>query len=617
APSALVNRGFRSVRDRAFRPFMKLVVLARYPVLALAVLSLAGAVSMFRDGDVTWRFFNNPEETSVSGNIAMLPGATRADTRAMVRELERATLAVAERIVEETGTDPIAFVMTTVGATTGRGLSGEGAKDPDQLGSITIELIDADLRSVSSREIVRRIENEVSRAALLETLSFRSWGSGPGGDNLDVAFYGADIAVLKRAAEAFIARMERIPEVSGLEDSLPYDSTELSLQLTPLGQALGFDIEELGRVLRNRLAGIEAARFPDGVRTATVRVELRAEDRAADFLERTRVRNPDGGWLSLSEIVTVEERAGFASIRRIDGLATVSVTGEISEDDPERAAAVTATMRETILPAIAAEFAVSYEEQGLAEQERAFLSEALVGFVLCLIGIYITLAWIFSGWFRPIVVMSVIPFGLVGTIWGHWLWDVPLSMFTVVGLIGMTGIIINDSIVLITTIQEKAKTRALVPAVIDGTADRLRAVLLTTLTTVMGLSPLLYETSQQAQFLRPTVITLVYGLGFGMVLVLLVVPALVVVQRDIAIAIRAARRMISARRAPSVIRIVSIGAALASAVVVFVTLGPGLVPALPVLTLGMPPVAAMIAGVLVVNLAAFVVAAALGPRQQP
>jgi Na+-translocating ferredoxin:NAD+ oxidoreductase RnfA subunit len=153
------------------------------------------------------------------------------------------------------------------------------------------------------------------------------------------------------------------------------------------------------------------------------------------------------------------------------------------------------------------------------------------------------LAWVFSSWTRPIVVMASIPFGLVGTIYGHHVWDVPLSMFTVVGLLGMTGIIINDSIVLITTIDEYAVERGLVPSIIDGAADRLRPVLLTTLTTVLGMAPLLYESSTQAQFLKPTVITLVYGLGFGMVLVLLVVPALVAVQHDVR------RQIVSFRRA--------------------------------------------------------------------
>jgi predicted RND superfamily exporter protein len=153
---------------------------------------------------------------------------------------------------------------------------------------------------------------------------------------------------------------------------------------------------------------------------------------------------------------------------------------------------------------------------------------------LTLAGIFMTLAWIFSSWTRPLVIMAIIPFGLVGTIYGHWWYDIPLSLFSIVGLIGMVGIIINDSIVLITTIDEYAKERGLFPAILDGVTDRLRPVMLTTLTTVLGLSPLLYETSSQAQFLKPTVITLVYGLGFGMVLVLILVPALLAMQADIA-----------------------------------------------------------------------------------
>ena len=150
-----------------------------------------------------------------------------------------------------------------------------------------------------------------------------------------------------------------------------------------------------------------------------------------------------------------------------------------------------------------------------------------------LFGSYLTLEWIFSSWTRPVVVMSIIPFALVGTIYGHHVWGIPMSMFTVVGLIGMVGIIINDSIVLVTTVDEYAQDRGLVPAIIDGTVDRLRPVMLTTLTTELGLTPLLYEGSNQAEFLKPTVVTLVFGLAFGMVLVLLVVPSVMAMQADV------------------------------------------------------------------------------------
>jgi predicted RND superfamily exporter protein len=184
------------------------------------------------------------------------------------------------------------------------------------------------------------------------------------------------------------------------------------------------------------------------------------------------------------------------------------------------------------------------------------------------------LAWVFASWARPVVVMAVIPFGLIGAIYGHDLWGVPLSMFSIVGMIGMTGIIINDSIVLVSTIDEYSEKRGLYPAIIDAVADRLRPVFLTTATTVMGLAPLLYERSSQAEFLRPTVITLVYGLGFGLVLVLVLVPAILAVQADIGRQFRALRRGLRSTAAPAQrARLILAGAALLLAVWFALTLG--------------------------------------------
>jgi multidrug efflux pump subunit AcrB len=323
---------------------------------------------------------------------------------------------------------------------------------------------------------------------------------------------------------------------------MAYDREELSLSLTPQGEALGFEIGALGRVLRNRLGGIEAATYPDGPRTASIRVELPAGELTADFLDRTLLRSASGQYVPLADIVTVTARQGFSTIQRENGVRLISVTGDLSEDDPARAAEIMTELQEVIIPQIEERYGVATQLSGLAEQERAFLDDAMTGFILCILGIYLVLAWIFASWTRPMVVMAIIPFGLIGTIYGHVLWDVPLSMFTVVGLIGMTGIIINDSIVLVTTIDEYAEERGLIPAIIDGTCDRLRPVLLTTLTTVLGLAPLLYETSQDAQFLKPTVITLVYGLGFGMVIVLLVVPAILAMQQDFGKQVTALRR---------------------------------------------------------------------------
>jgi multidrug efflux pump subunit AcrB len=311
APSRAVNRGLGAFRERAFRPLMRAVVALRYPVLAGAILLLVQAGGLFLRGDVSWRFFAAPEQGSITGNVAMLPGATRADTEAMVAEMERAVAAVAARFAAEHGRDPVAHTVAQVGGTSGRGLAGAETKAPDQLGAIEIELIDPDLRSYSQDAFVAALQDEVVRHPRLETLSFRGWGQGPGGDSLEVRFTGAEARVLKAASEALQTELGLYPEVSGLEDSLSYDKAELVLELTPLGSALGFTIEGVGRELYDRLAGIEAAKFPEGTRTAVVKVGLPERESTADFIERTRLPTPEGHLVPLSEIVTVAARPGF------------------------------------------------------------------------------------------------------------------------------------------------------------------------------------------------------------------------------------------------------------------------------------------------------------------
>lgn len=546
-PSRVVNVGFCFVRDRLFRPFMGLIVKARYVVIAGAILALASQVTHLINGDVQWRFFNAPERSSVTGNFAMAPGATRADSMEQMRLFQQATEDLAKEYEEKHGTNPLVYVLAELGGNAGRGLKGADTKDADQLGGISIELIEADDRPYSSFAFVGDLQERVPRHPLVETLTFRGWRSGPGGDALDVQFYGASSSVLKSASEDLKTAVARFPEVSAVEDNLSYDKEELILELTAQGRALGFDIEGLGRVLGDRLGGIEAATYPDGPRSAEIRVELPKGELTADFLETSRMRTPAGAYVQLADIVSVERRTGFSTVRRENGVRLISVTGDISEDDPARATEIIKALEAEILPEIAVNRQVEYNLSGLSEQENEFLTDAGTGLTLVLLGIYLVLAWVFASWSRPLVVMAVIPFGLIGTIYGHAYWDVPLSMFTVVGLLGMTGIIINDSIVLVTQIDEYAAERGLVPSIIDGTVDRLRPVFLTTATTVLGLAPLLTERSAQAQFLKPTVITLVYGLGFGMFLVLLVVPALVAIQHDVARYVAAFKRGIKFR----------------------------------------------------------------------
>ena len=541
-PSRQVNRGLAFVRDRAFRPFMRAVIAGRYVVLAGLVLLLSLQAANFIRGDVVWRFFVSPEQGTVSGNFVMSTDATRADTLEQMREMQRAADAVAARFEAEHGVWPVDHVLTEIGGNTGRGLARGENRSPDQLGSITLELIDADLRPWSSFEFTSALQDEVQRHPLLDEISFRSFGMGPAGDSLSVQLFGADAITLKDAAEALKLQLAPWPEITGLEDSLPYDREEMVLELTPQGRALGFTTEGLARDLRQRLSGIEAATFPEGLRSGAIRVELPEGERAADFLDAALLRSALGQYVPLGDLVRIETRQGFSTIQRENGVPLVTVSGAISEDDPAAARTILDALRTTILPRLSEDFGIETRLSGLAEQERDFLNDALIGLIACLTVIYLTLAWVFSSWLRPIVVMAVIPFGLIGVVYGHLSWGMAMSLFSVVGILGMAGIIINDSIVLVTTVDQYARERGLFPSIVDAACDRLRPVLLTTLTTILGLAPLLFERSSQAQFLQPTVVTLVYGLGFGMVLVLLIVPALLAVGHDMSRMVRSLRR---------------------------------------------------------------------------
>lgn len=607
-PSKLVNRGLDWVTEQAVRPLTQLVIRLRYPVLAATIAGFGWAASTLMTGQVPWRFFDAPEQGSVAGNFAMLPGATREDTLRVMRQMQVAVDRVAGEYEAEYGINPVTHVMAQAGGNSGRPLPGADTKDADLLGAIQIELIDSDFRPYSSFEFVAALQQAMPTDPRLETISFRGFRSGPGGDAISVRMTGAEAQRLKDAAEALKLRLSSFPEVSALEDSMSYDKEELALDLTQQGRALGFTTESLGRELRQRLGGIEAATYPVGTRTGAIQVELPEAQRNGDFLDRMLMRTSSGQWVPLADIVTVRSAAGFSAVRRENGERMILVTGDISGDDPARAAEITGLLENQILPQIAAEYGINFQVTGLAEQERDFLGDAGAGFGLALTGIYMVLAWIFASWTRPLVVMSVIPFGLIGAVWGHYLWNLPMSMFSIVGLIGMSGIIINDSIVLISTIDDYAKDRGLRPAIIDAVCNRLRPVLLTTATTVLGLAPLLYERSSQALFLKPTVVTLAYGLGFGMIVVLLVVPAVLGIGTDIAQARAGFRRSL---RTPTLRGPVRLGAGLSALSFLMILLPATLFPAMDIDLPASWPVAGSVWGALGWYMLAVIAATAL------
>ena len=234
-----------------------------------------------------------------------------------------------------------------------------------------------------------------------------------------------------------------------------------------------------------------------------------------------------------TEAVTISEQPGLSSIRRRNGVRSVSVTADLDTKIIDNADLI-AKLDETFLPELAKKYGLRYAFKGRAEERAKSFADLQLGVMLSLTMIYIILAWVFGSYGRPFAVMFIIPFGIVGAILGHMVMGFHLTIISMIGLLGLSGILVNDSIILVSQIDNRLKDGDdLATAAVGASRDRLRAVLLTSLTTIGGLTPLLFETSRQAQFLIPMAVTMVFGLAAATVLVLILVPSLVGIGGDI------------------------------------------------------------------------------------
>ena len=526
---ARFNRGFDAFRDRWFRPLVHAALRRRYVTAATAIATLILALGLVAGGRVGFTFFPTPEVDVVHGNLKMVPGSTREKVRETLQEMEAAAYAAAETLSPDAP-----LIHTTVGFVgTQLGSEGPGGNANGQTyGAVFLELIPSETRDVRTNAFVAEWRRQLPPIADVENITFPPVGAGPPGREIDIRLFGGEPAVLKEAATEAQAAVAAYPGVSDLQDSLPFGKEELVIRLTPAGRAMGFTTESVGRQVRNAYEGAIAKRFARGDEEVLIRVRMDEDVLNARSLEDLHLRGPTGAEVPLSEVVTTESQRGFATIRREDGFREVSVAGEVDEAVTTSQAVLDAVEPE--IAAIAQKHGLQYRFAGKAEEQAQTFGDMQIGAIVGLALIYIILAWVFGSYWLPFAVMSIIPFGMIGVSFGHFLMGYDLTFLSMVGMLGLSGILVNDSIVLISTIHRRQQSgMALLEAIEQGTVERLRAVLLTSLTTIGGLTPLMFETSTQAQFLIPMAITIVFGLGIATLLVLVIVPSMVAIGADV------------------------------------------------------------------------------------
>ncbi|WP_306119995.1 MULTISPECIES: efflux RND transporter permease subunit [unclassified Roseitalea] len=521
------DAGFDWVRRGPFAYLVGLSFNWRYVTIAMAIgLIMVFAWGLRAGGHVGFVFFPSPESDSISGSVIMHPGTPEAEAIEAVRQFELALQRAEDRLTADNGEQLIDAVFVTLGSS--------GRSQGDNLARIKVQLTLSERRSVRTPQIVRAWQAEAPELPSVRRFAVRQARGGPPGADIDVELRGESIAVLKQAAVDVTNIVAAIPGVSGVEDDLPYGKPELVMTLTARGAALGFSLDEVGTQVRNAVEGMVPRRFARGDDEVAIRVTKAMAQEGTAALRSMMLTAPGGNAVPLAEVVEMREQQGFSAIQRKDGKTTISVTGEIDAAINTTDGVVDRLVSSGALDTVARQYGIEYAFGGRSQEQREAFRDLGFGTLVALSVIYIILAWVFGSYFRPFAVMAIIPFGVVGAVVGHWLMGYQLTMLSMIGLLGLAGILVNDSIILVTRLDERLRGgEDIRTAAVGASCDRFRAVLLTSLTTIGGLIPLLFETSLQAQFLLPMAITMVFGLATATLLVLFLVPAFIGIGDDV------------------------------------------------------------------------------------
>lgn len=531
---------FRMFQEGIFRKFINLTFNYRYVTFMIAIGMFIISVGMMSGGRVLFSFFPTPEADIIIANFKMHSGTTRSKTEKMLDNVEKGLLKTSSQF--SMSPDLVKFHMSSLGNRTSfSNNAGSNALGNDLLGSMVVELKTADKRDIRTNQFINAWLDNIEKVSGLDKLSIRSPSGGPPGRDIDVRFQGESLKKLKLASNELIKIARTIPGATSLDDNLEYGIQERILSLTNKGQSLGLSISDIGEQVRSAINGIIISKFPKGDEEVTVRLKLSENEQLTDMMNDLRIVSPFGISFKLRDVVEIKDKLPFSSINRQNGFREVMISGDLFPSLMNTSQARQFLMKNG-LPEIAKKYNLTYRFDGRDLEQKETFSDMFLGAIIGLVLIYFILAWVFKAWLRPFSIMIMIPFSFIGAVLGHYVLGLTMSILSMFALLALAGIVVNNSIILVSTIERRLEdlkqqdTNAenmINEAIISGVVDRFRPVLLTSLTTIGGLSALMFEKSLQAQFLIPMAATIVFGLGITAFLVLVIVPAMMGIGNDL------------------------------------------------------------------------------------
>ena len=540
----MIAGGLRSFIEHAYRPVLERALRWRYLTLAIFLATLIITAGMAGGGLLRFEFFPSVEADFMSAAVTMPQGTPAETTSNVVRRLEASAAQVRREMEDRTGRDLFQHVYAAVGdqpmvAQAAGPFGFAGAESASHLGEVTIELAPAEDRDITSEELSNRWRELAGPIPEAVELKFNSSLLSPA-DDIDVQLTGPDLDELRGVAAALKGRLGEYTGVYEIADSFREGKQEVKLGITPEAEILGLTLADLGRQVRQAFYGEEAQRIQRARDDIRVMVRYpRDNRRSLGDLENMRIRTPDGGAVPFSHVALVELGRGYASIKRVDRYRAVNVTAAV-DGAITSAGAVIADLERRILPEILAGHpGVHYSFEGMMAEQQDTMAGLQRGFLLAFLMVFALLAVPLKSYVQPLIIMSAIPFGMVGAFWGHWVLGMSVTMMSVFGMVALAGVVVNDSLVMVHFINRRRRRNGdLGIAIREAGVVRFRPILLTSLTTFAGLSPLLLEKSMQARFLIPMALSLASGVLFATFITLLLVPTLYLIVEDIKATLR-------------------------------------------------------------------------------
>jgi multidrug efflux pump subunit AcrB len=528
------DRGLKWFVKHVYAPALDVALDNRLSVLAGAACILLVALGIVRSGVTPFLLFPKIDANRLIAKVVFPDGTPAGITEEATGRLEEAAFA-ASRQLSPAGTPIVELVHRAVGQVAAQGEIGPDARmSGSHVGAVAVELVDGERRSVTSEQFISEWRRLAGDFAGTESLVFGTENIGPGGKTIEFKLLAAAEPESVRQLEAAVEKckdwLAQYPGVIDIDDDSRPGKWEYQIKVQPKAEAMGVSLADLAGTIRAAFYGEEVMRLQRGRHEVKLMVRYpQAERRTLATLDEIRVMGPDGVQRPIRELADITVERGYSEINRLGQKRSITVTADIDVAKTALTSSqVIADMEQRLMPSFKDEFPlVRVRWEGQREQSNESLRSLGVGFVVALFAMFVLLTMEFKSYFQPFLILAAIPFGIAGAVFGHAVMGMPLTLFSMFGLVALAGVVVNDSICLIDFINLRVREgHPLRAALREAGCLRFRPVMLTSITTIGGLLPLLLEKSFQAQFLVPMATAMAFGLMMTTLLVLILVPVM-------------------------------------------------------------------------------------------